>query len=57
MWIFWPMFFVLVAVVITLMYSCLIRASMVDDEMEKEFQQKMKLRKDDAEKCQEDEQE
>ena len=57
MWIFWPMFFVLVAVVITLMYSCLIRASMVDDEMEKEFQQKMKLRKDEAEKCQEDEQE
>ena len=57
MWIFWLMFFVLVAVVITLMYCCLIRASMVDDEMEKEFQQKMKLRNDDAEKCQEDEQE
>ena len=57
MWIFWLMFIVLVAVVITLMYCCLIRASMVDDEMEKEFQQKMKLRKDEAEKCQEDEQE
>ena len=57
MWIFWLMFFVLVAVVITLMYCCLIRASMVDDEMEKEFEQKMKLRKDEAEKCQEDEQE
>ena len=57
MWIFWLMFFVLVAVVITLMYCCLIRASMGDDEMEKEFQQKMKLRKDEAEKCQEDEQE
>ena len=27
MWIFWLMFFVLVAVVITLMYCCLIRAS------------------------------
>ncbi len=46
MWIFWLMFFVLVAVVITLMYCFLIRASMVDDEMEKAFQQKMKLRKD-----------
>lgn len=57
MWIFWLMFFVLVAVVITLMYCCLIRASMVDDEMEKAFQQKMKLREDEAEKCQEDEQE
>ena len=45
------------AVVITLMYCCLIRASVVDDEMEKAFQQKMKLRKDEAEKCQEDEQE
>ena len=33
------------------------RASVVDDEMEKAFQQKMKLRKDEAEKCQEDEQE
>ena len=41
----------------SLMYCCLIRASMVDDEMEKAFQQKMKLRKDEAEKCQEDEQE
>ena len=49
MWIFWLMFFVLVAVVITLMYCCLIRASMVDDEMEKAFQQKMKLRKENTE--------
>ena len=50
MWVFWLVFFVLMAVVIT-------RASVVDDEMEKAFQQKMKLRKDEAEKCQEDEQE
>ena len=57
MWVFWLVFFVLMAVVITLMYCCLIRASVVDDEMEKAFQQKMKLRKDEAEKCQEDEQE
>ena len=53
MWVFWLVFFVLMAVVITLMYCCLIRASVVD----KAFQQKMKLRKDEAEKCQEDEQE
>ena len=46
MWVFWLVFFVLMAVVITLMYCCLIRASVVDDEMEKAFQQKMKLRKD-----------
>ena len=46
MWVFWLVFFALVAVVITLMYCCLIRASVVDDEMEKAFQQKMKLRKD-----------
>ena len=57
MWVFWLVFFVLMAVVITLMYCCLIRASVVDDEMEKAFQQKMKLRTDEAEKCQEDEQE
>lgn len=50
MWVFWLVFFVLMAVVITLMYCCLIRASVVDDEMEKAFQQKMKLRKDEAEK-------
>ena len=48
MWVFWLVFFVLMAVVITLMYCCLIRASVVDDEMEKAFQQKMKLRKDEA---------
>lgn len=57
MWVFWLVFFVLMAVVITLMYCCLIRASVVDNEMEKAFQQKMKLRKDEAEKCQEDKQE
>ena len=34
MWVFWLVFFVLMAVVITLMYCCLIRASVVDDEME-----------------------
>lgn len=45
MWVFWLVFFVLMAVVITLMYCCLIRASVVDDEMEKAFQQKMKLLK------------
>ena len=57
MWVFWLVFFVLMAVVITLMYCCLIRASVVDDEMAKAFQQTLKLRKDEAEKCQEDEQE
>ena len=57
MWHFWLFFWILLAVVIILMYCCLVRAGKMDDEMEKEFQQKMKLRKDEAEKCQEDEQE
>ena len=57
MWVFWLVFWILLAVVIILMYCCLVRAGKMDDEMEKAFQQKMKLRKDEAEKCQEDEQE
>ena len=49
MWVIWLVILVLMAEVITIMYCCLIRASVVDDEMEKAFQQKMKLRKEEAE--------
>ena len=57
MWVFWLMFFVLVAVVITLMYCCLIRASMVDDEMEKAFRKLNEKRKDETELWQGEDQE
>ena len=57
MWVFWLMFFALVAVVITLMYCCLIRASVVDDEMEKAFRKLNEKRKDETEVWQGEDQE
>ena len=57
MWVFWIVFFVLMAVVITLMYCCLIRASVVDDEMEKAFRKLNKKRKDETELWQGEDQE
>ena len=57
MWVFWLVFFVLMAVVITLMYCCLIRASMVDDEMEKAFRKLNEKRKDETELWQGEDQE
>ena len=57
MWVFWLVFFVLMAVVITLMYCCLIRASVVDDEMEKAFRKLNEKRKDETELWQGEDQE
>ena len=57
MWVFWLVFFVLMAVAITLMYCCLIRASVVDDEMEKAFRKLNEKRKDETELWQGEDQE
>ena len=57
MWVFWLVFFVLMAVVIMLMYCCLIRASVVDDEMEKAFRKLNEKRKDETELWQGEDQE
>ena len=57
MWVFWLVFFVLMAVVITLMYCCLIRASVVADEMEKAFRKLNEKRKDETELWQGEDQE
>ena len=48
MWHFWLFFWILLAVVIILMYCCLVRAGKMDDEMEKAFRklnEKRRMRK------------
>ena len=49
MWHFWLFFWVLLAVVIVLMYCCLVRAGKMDDEMENAFKKLNEKRKDETE--------
>ena len=49
MWHFWLFFWILLAVVIILMYCCLVRAGKMDDEMEKAFRKLNEKRKDETE--------
>lgn len=57
MWHFWLFFWILLAVVIVLMYCCLVRAGKMDDEMEKAFRKLNEKRKDETELWQGEDQE
>ena len=57
MWHFWLFFWILLAVVIILMYCCLVRAGKMDDEMEKAFRKLNEKRKDETELWQGEDQE
>ena len=57
MWHFWLFFWVLLAVVIVLMYCCLVRAGKMDDEMEKAFRKLNEHGKDETELWQGEDQE
>ena len=50
MWHFWLFFWILLAVVIILMYCCLVRAGKMDDEMEKAFRKLNEKRKDETDR-------
>ena len=57
MWHFRLFFWVLLAVVIVLMYCCLVRAGKMDDEMEKAFRKLNENGKDETELWQGEDQE
>ena len=57
MWHFWLFFWILLAVVIILMYCCLVRAGKMDDEMEKACRKLNEKRKDETELWQGEDQE
>ena len=57
MWHFWLFFWILLAVVIILMYCCLVRSGKMDDEMEKAFRKLNEKRKDETELWQGEDQE
>ena len=48
MWHFWLFFLALLAVVIVLMYCCLVRAEKMDDEMDEAFRKLNENRKDET---------
>ena len=57
MWHFWLFFLALLAVVIVLMYCCLVRAEKMDDEMDEAFRKLNEKRKDETKLWQGEDQE
>lgn len=57
MWHFWLFFLALLAVVIVLIYCCLVRAEKMDDEMDEAFRKLNEKRKDETKLWQGEDQE